>query len=59
MTKKVSSSQEWSDWIKQLMDDRTETLALKQKKLLLIEANETTGLEELPTLLLKWPRKNY
>ena len=41
------------------MDDRTETLALKQKKLLLIEANETTGLEELPTLLLKWPRKNY
>lgn len=35
------------------MDDRTETLALKQKKLLLIEANETTGLEELPTLLLK------
>ena len=47
--------------MKQLIDDRAETIprALKQKKLLLVEANETTGLEELPTLLLKLPRKNY
>ena len=49
------------DWKNETIDDRTETipLALKQKKLLLVEANETTGLEELPTLLLKSPRKNY
>ena len=47
--------------MKELIDDRAETipLALIQKKLLLVEANETTGLEELPTLLLKSPRKNY
>lgn len=37
--------------MKQLIDYKTETipLALKQKKLLLIEVNETAGLEELPT----------